>query len=68
MGLFDELKRGFREGRDAAIEARRVEVCVELERCRVQGRRYPGCPLDVIDAARLLPPPGRRPGPPARRT
>jgi hypothetical protein len=66
MGLFDDMKRSFREGRDAAIEARKEEARVERERCRAQGRRYPGCPLDLIEAERL-PAPGRRIGPPARR-
>ena len=69
MGLFDGFKEGFREGRDAAVAQRKEEVRAERERCRMHGRRYPGCPLDLIDAERLLAPPasGRRLGPLSRR-
>ena len=69
MGLFDVLKNGFREGRDAAVAERKAEVIAERERCRVHGRRYPGCPLDLIETGRLTPPPppaaGKRVRPPA---
>ena len=55
MGLFDGFKSGFREGRDAAIAARKEDVHAERARCRMHGRRYPGCPLDLIEAERLPP-------------
>jgi hypothetical protein len=43
MGFFDGLRRG----RDDAIETRR-------EACRVHGRRYEGCPLDIIETHQAL--------------
>lgn len=61
MGFMD----GFRQGRDAAVAAREEEVRARREECRVHGRRYPGCPLDMIEIealGRIALAPPRRPG------
>lgn len=67
MGFMD----GFRQGRDTAIAERKAEMQAQREQtpqpgCRVHGRRYDGCPLDIIDretGRRRAPPglPGRSP-------
>ena len=50
MGFFD----GLRQGRDNEIEARKAVVRAHQAECRVHGRRYPGCPLDMIEREALV--------------
>jgi hypothetical protein len=62
MGFMD----GFRQGRDTAIAERKAEMQAQREQtpqpgCRVHGRRYDGCPLDIIEVEVN---PGKRPAPP----
>jgi hypothetical protein len=51
-GLLDAMMRSMREGRDAAIadaKAASREIRDRPPRsCRVEGRRYDGCPLDLL--------------------
>ena len=56
---------GLRQGRDAAIEERKAEVRMWRAACRVHGRRYPGCPLDLIEIHALRVTQVEPPAPPA---
>jgi hypothetical protein len=70
VSLVRSFLNGFRRGSDGEIDWE-----ADARTCRMHGRRYDGCPLDMIDVARLeralrpaAPPPARRPVPRAART
>jgi hypothetical protein len=59
MSLVRSFLNGFRRGSDGKIDWE-----AEARTCHAHGRRYDGCPLDVIDMARLERPHGRQHLPP----